>query len=79
MPPALVDSDVKLVYLDLTDTLYGCSQVILKAVRCQAQKRVDKAVVTDNRQEGLFVVKPVGANKFRRCVRNVYRDPLVSH
>ena len=32
--PALVETDIKLIDLDLTDTAHGCSEVVLQAVGC---------------------------------------------
>ncbi len=51
-----IESNVKLVYFNLTDIFYSGTKMILQAVSCQPQKRIDQPVVTNDCEQGLLIV-----------------------
>ncbi len=56
MTSPFIQSDVEFIDLDLTDVLDCGSEMILKAVGREPQERVDQAVVTNYREQRLFVI-----------------------
>ena len=44
----LVETDVKFVDLNLTDSLHRCAKMVLQTICCQSQKRVYQAVVAND-------------------------------
>ncbi len=76
MAAELVDADVEFVDLDLSQVLDRRPQMVLQAVGRKAEKRVDQAIVTDHREQGLLVIEFVRPDQLRRCVRYVDDDEI---
>ena len=61
--PAVVESNVELVDLNLSHALDGRPKMVLETIGREAEERVNQAIVPDDCQQGLFVVESVGTDK----------------
>lgn len=68
-----VYSDINFVDLDLPDLAYLCAQMILKRICSYAQEDINKTIITDFRQQRLFITKCIASNNLWRRIRNLYR------
>jgi hypothetical protein len=69
MTTALVDADVEFIDFDLSYALYRRAQMVLQTVCGQSEECVYQPVISDNRQQRLFVGAlsvPVLCRVFRR-------------
>ena len=68
MTAVFVESDVKLVDLDLAYAPDRGAQVVLQAVGSKAKERVDQPVVADDRKKRLLIVERIRPDQLGRRV-----------
>jgi len=73
-----VDSYIDFIDFDLSDTRDGRAQMILQRVSGHPEKNIDQAIVTDFREQGLFVGLRVGGDDFWCGVGNFESYQIVS-
>jgi hypothetical protein len=71
-----VHADVKFVDFNLPDAGDGCAQVVLQRVGRKPQEEIDEAVVSDFRQERLFVRLGKSGNDLGRRIGNLDSDQV---
>src|SRR5258705_5859656 len=76
MAAVAVDPEIELVDLDLADALHGRTEMILKAVRRQAEENVDQPIVPNDGEQRLLVVQCICSDDFGRPVRNPNRNQI---
>ena len=54
---SVVEPDVEFVDLDLPRSVDSGAKMVLKAIGREAEKRVDQAIIPDNRQQRLLIVE----------------------
>ena len=69
--PALVESDIKLVDLDLADDFDGCAQMVLEAVGGETEEGIDQSIVANDCKKGLLIVECLEVNQLRCRIGNV--------
>ena len=65
-----IQSDVKFVDLNLSNTSDGRSEMVLQAIGREAEKSIDKPVISNDSEKSLLVVERICSNDFGCGIRN---------